>query len=115
MVDKAIVPDYALGNHVAPLGFAFSSGDLLRSRSKRGFIGLHGSWNRTPQSGYKVVFVAFSEGKPEGKPINVLTGFGHAQGRPVGVEMDKKDALLVADDVGNVVWRVVPQSRTAAN
>ena len=120
MVEKAIVPDYALGNHVAPLGFTFASGDLLPGLLQNGgFVGLHGSWNRTPLSGYKVIFVPFRDGKPEGKPIDVLTGFvnkdGDAYGRPVGVEMDKKGALLVADDVGNVVWRVAPQNRTAAN
>ena len=120
MVEKAIVPDYALGNHVAPLGFTFASGDLLPGQLQNGgFVGLHGSWNRTPLSGYKVIFVPFRDGKPEGKPIDVLTGFvnkdGDAYGRPVGVEIDKKGALLVADDVGNVVWRVAPQSRTAAN
>jgi glucose/arabinose dehydrogenase len=120
MVEKAIVPDYALGNHVAPLGFAFASGDLLPGLLQNGgFVGLHGSWNRTPLSGYKVIFVPFKDGKPEGKPIDVLTGFvnkdGDAHGRPVGVEMDKMGALLVADDVGNVVWRVTPQNRTAAN
>ena len=120
MVEKAIVPDYALGNHVAPLGFTFASGDLLPGPLQNGgFVGLHGSWNRTPLSGYKVIFVPFRDGKPEGKPIDVLTGFvnkdGDAYGRPVGVEIDKKGALLVADDVGNVVWRVAPQSRTAAN
>jgi glucose/arabinose dehydrogenase len=120
MVEKATVPDYALGNHVAPLGLAFASGELLPAPLRNGgFVGLHGSWNRTPLSGYKVIFVPFRDGKPEGKPIDVLTGFvnkdGDAHGRPVGVEIDSKGALLVADDVGNKVWRVTPQSRTAAN
>jgi glucose/arabinose dehydrogenase len=113
LVEKAIVPDYALGNHVAPLGFAFSSGEALPGNLRSGgFVGLHGSWNRKPLSGYKVIFVPFKNGKPDGKPVDVLTGFlsesGDALGRPVGVEMDKKGALLVADDVGNVVWRVGP-------
>ena len=120
LVEKAIVPDYALGNHVAPLGFTFATGDALPEIYRDGgFIGLHGSWNRTPLSGYKVIFVPFRNGKPDGKPLDVLTGFvskdGEALGRPVGVEMDKKGALLVADDVGNVVWRVAPQTRTSAN
>jgi glucose/arabinose dehydrogenase len=120
LVEKAIVPDYALGNHVAPLGFAFASGEALPETYRDGgFVGLHGSWNRTPLSGYKVIFVPFRNGKPEGKPIDVLTGFlnkdGEAHGRPVGVEMDKKGALLVADDVGNTVWRVAPQTRTSEN
>jgi hypothetical protein len=74
------------------------------------FIGEHGSWNRRPRSGYKVVFVPFAGGKPSGNPIDVLTGFlsedGDAYGRPVGVALDKRGALLVADDVGNVIWRV---------
>ena len=118
LVDKAIVPDYALGNHVAPLGFAFSVGDALPEAFRQGaFVGLHGSWNRTPLSGYKVVFVPFQEGKPKDKPVDVLSGFlnedGTARGRPVGVEMDRKGALLVADDVGNVVWRVAPTTRTS--
>jgi len=117
LVEKAIVPDYALGNHVAPLGFAFSSGDALPEAFRQGaFVGLHGSWNRTPLSGYKVVFVPFQDGKPKGKPVDVLTGFlnedGTARGRPVGVEIDRKGALLVADDVGNVVWRVAPPTKT---
>jgi glucose/arabinose dehydrogenase len=120
LVEKAIVPDYALGNHVAPLGFAFSSGSALPDNLRNGgFVGLHGSWNRKPLSGYKVIFVPFKNGKPDGKPIDILTGFlsqdGDALGRPVGVEMDKKGALLVADDVGNVVWRVGPQKQTSSN
>lgn len=117
LVEKAIVPDYALGTHVAPLGFAFSSGDALPEAFRQGaFVGLHGSWNRTPLSGYKVVFVPFQDGKPKGKPVDVLTGFlnedGTARGRPVGVEIDRSGALLVADDVGNVVWRVAPPTKT---
>jgi glucose/arabinose dehydrogenase len=120
MVAKAIVPDYALGNHVAPLGLAFARGELLPEQFRSGaFVGLHGSWNRKPRSGYKVVFVPFKDGRPDGKPADVLTGFlnenGDAQGRPVGVEIDRKGALLVADDVGNVIWRVAPQTRTSSN
>jgi glucose/arabinose dehydrogenase len=119
MVAKATVPDYALGNHVAPLGFAFSQGSLLPAQFRAGaFIGEHGSWNRKPRSGYKVVFVPFADGRPSGQPIDVLTGFvdgdGKALGRPVGVAIAKDGALLVADDVGNTVWRVAPAGpRTA--
>jgi len=114
LVAKAIAPDYALGAHTAPLGLAFYSGDLLPKRFKDGaFIGQHGSWNRNPPSGYKVIFVPFSDGKPDGKPEDILSGFvnadGDAQGRPVGVAVDGKGALLVADDVGNVIWRVTLQ------
>lgn len=106
-------PDYALGPHVAALGLAFNSGTALGSRFSNGaFIGMHGSWNRYPASGYKVVYVPFNErGFPTGeKPADVLTGFlndkGQAQGRPVGVIVDRKGALLVADDAGNRIWRV---------
>ncbi len=113
MVAKAIPPDYALGTHVAPLGLAFSNGHSMPPAFANGaFIGEHGSWNRNPQAGYKVVFVPFSVGKPSGMPVDFLTGFlnieGKAQGRPVGVTFDKTGALLVADDVGNIVWRVSP-------
>ncbi len=111
LVAKAIAPDYALGAHTAPLGLASSLGTSLPAAFKNGmFIGQHGSWNRQPHSGYKVIFVAFSDGKPVGLPIDVLTGFlsdqGTAYGRPVGVAIDKQGALLVADDVGNKIWRV---------
>lgn len=111
MVAKAKAPDYALGSHVAPLGMVFSDGRMLQGAFANGaFIGEHGSWNRKPLSGYKVVFVPFTNGKPAGKPQDVLTGFvnadGKAQGRPVGVALDAKGALLVADDVGNIVWRM---------
>jgi glucose/arabinose dehydrogenase len=120
-VAKAVVPDYALGNHVAPLGFAFSEGMLLPDQFRGcAFIGEHSSWNRNPLSGYKVVFVPFADGHPNGMPIDVLTGFvdrnGDARGRPVGVAMDKSGALLVGDDVGNTVWRVTPaRPKTAGN
>jgi glucose/arabinose dehydrogenase len=119
LVKRAVVPDYALGNHVAPLGLVFASGDRLPQRFRTGvFIGEHGSWNREPLSGYKVVFVPFADGKPSGPPVDVLTGFvskdEEAQGRPVGVVMDKSGALLVADDVGNTIWRVVPGNPQAA-
>ena len=111
LVAKALVPDYALGTHVAPLGMTFAEGNSLPPRFANGaFIGEHGSWNRRPQSGYQVVFVPFANGKPSGDPLPVLTGFlsaeGNAYGRPVGVAIDKRGALLVADDVGDVIWRV---------
>ena len=114
LVAKAIAPDYALGSHTAPLGLAFYSGNLFPARYQGGaFIGQHGSWNRNPRSGYKVIFVPFANGKPTGKPEDILSGFvdegGNAQGRPVGVVVDNTGALLVADDVGNVIWRVTPQ------
>jgi glucose/arabinose dehydrogenase len=114
-VAQAIAPDYALGPHTASLGLAFYSSKLLPSKYDYGaFVGQHGSWNRRPQSGYKVIFVPFEDGKPSGMPQDVLTGFlaadGHARGRPVGVAVDKPGALLVADDVGNAVWRVTPSS-----
>ena len=115
LVARAIVPDYALGPHTASLGLTYSDSTTLPDRFRRGmFVGQHGSWNRKPRSGYKVIFVPFSGGKPSGPPIDVLTGFvrenGDAMGRPVGVAIDKRGALLVADDVGNVVWRVSGRS-----
>jgi glucose/arabinose dehydrogenase len=111
LVAKAIVPDYALGAHTASLGLSAAKGNRLPARFADGmFIGQHGSWNRTPHSGYKVIFVPFANGMPTGAPVDVLTGFlsekETAFGRPVGVAIDKQGALLVADDVGNVVWRV---------
>jgi glucose/arabinose dehydrogenase len=116
LVARAVPPDYALGAHVAPLGMAFSEGNALPANLASGvFVGEHGSWNRKPHSGYKVVFVPFRDGKPQGLPVDVLTGFlspeGKAYGRPVGVAMDKRGGLLVADDVGNVIWRVSGQPR----
>jgi glucose/arabinose dehydrogenase len=102
LVAKAIKPDYALGNHVAPLGLAFTEDGA--------YVGQHGSWNRRPPSGYNVVFIPFSNGRPAGKPVEVLGGFlspeGEAYGRPVGVAIDKRGAVLIADDVGNAIWRV---------
>jgi glucose/arabinose dehydrogenase len=111
LVAKALVPDYALGNHTASLGLAFAAGSKLPGAFAEGaFIGQHGSWNRKPKSGYKVIFVPFHDGKPSGQPVDVLTGFlgpsEEAFGRPVGVAIAKDGALLVADDVGNTVWRV---------
>ncbi|WP_018508992.1 PQQ-dependent sugar dehydrogenase [Thiobacillus thioparus] len=114
LVAQAITPDYALGPHTASLGLASSAGTTLPAVFANGmFIGQHGSWNRRPHSGYKVIFVPFENGKPSGAPIDVLTGFlseeGNAYGRPVGVALDRQGALLVADDVGNVIWRVSAQ------
>jgi glucose/arabinose dehydrogenase len=119
LVAKAIAPDYALGAHTASLGLAFNTGDLFPAEMANGaFIGQHGSWNRKPRAGYKVIFVPFANGKPVGKPQDVLTGFlndsGEAQGRPVGVAIDKRGALLVADDVGNAIWRVTPSAKSAS-
>jgi glucose/arabinose dehydrogenase len=105
LVAKAIKPDYALGSHVAALGLAVTN--------EGAYIGQHGSWNRKPLSGYNVVFIPFSNGKPSGQPTEVLNGFlspkGEAYGRPVGVAFDKRGGLLVADDVGNAIWRVAPR------
>jgi glucose/arabinose dehydrogenase len=118
LVAKAIAPDYALGAHTASLGLTFNTGNLFPEAMAGGaFVGQHGSWNRKPRAGYKVIFVPFANGMPSGKPQDVLTGFlndsGEAQGRPVGVRIDKQGALLVADDVGNAVWRVTPSAKSA--
>jgi glucose/arabinose dehydrogenase len=111
LVAEAIMPDYALGPHTASLGLAFYDGALLPERYRGGaFVGQHGSWNRNPPSGYRVIFIPFADGRPAGAPEEILAGFlseeGEAQGRPVGVAVDKTGALLVADDVGNTIWRV---------
>ena len=111
LVAQAVAPDYALGSHVAPLGMAFANSPaLVPALASGAYVGEHGSWNRKPRSGYKVVFVPFANGQPVGLPVDVLTGFvspdGKAWGRPVGVAVDPRGALLVADDVGNTVWRV---------
>ena len=116
LVAKAIKPDYALGTHTASLGLAFDTGALLGTHYRDGaFVGQHGSWNRIPPNGYQVVFIPFVNGQPSGMPEQVLTGFlddqGRAMGRPVGVAIDKQGALLVADDVGNFIWRVTPAGR----
>jgi glucose/arabinose dehydrogenase len=115
MVAKAIAPDYSLGAHVAALGLAFYTASAFPERYRGGaFIGEHGSWNRAQMSGYKVVYVPFQDGRPAGLPEDFLTGFRPdaksdlAYGRPVGVAIDRSGALLVADDVGNIVWRVAP-------
>jgi glucose/arabinose dehydrogenase len=118
LVAKAIAPDYALGAHTASLGLAFNTSKLFPPDMVNGaFIGQHGSWNRNPRAGYKVIFVPFANGTPSGAPRDILTGFlsgdGEAQGRPVGVAIDKQGALLVADDVGNAIWRVTPAAKSA--
>lgn len=117
LVATAVVPDYALGPHTASLGLTFYDGKLLPQHYAGGaFIGQHGSWNRKPRSGYKVIFVPFANGRPAGPAEDVLTRFvnadGDAFGRPVGVAVDRQGALLVADDVGNTVWRVTPAIAT---
>ena len=119
LVAKAIPPDYALGAHVAALGLVAAGQTALPAPMANGmFVGEHGSWNRKPSVGYKVVFVPFAGGKPSGSPIDVLTGFvdakGQAHGRPVGVAIDARGALLVADDVGNSVWRAVGSSKVSS-
>ena len=110
LVARAIRPDYALSSHVAALGLAFYTGASFPSRFQGGaFVGEHGSWNRTDPHGYKVAFIGFSGGRPTGVPQDFVTGFlkdGKAHGRPVGVAIDRTGALLIADDVGNTVWRV---------
>jgi glucose/arabinose dehydrogenase len=120
LVERALAPDYALGPHTASLGLCTSEGAKLAPPFAGGmFVGQHGSWNRKPHSGYKVIFVPFEQGKPKGQPIDVLTGFlsedGEAYGRPVGVAIDKQGALLVADDVGDVVWRVTGAAAVATS
>ena len=111
LVARALKPDYALGPHTASLGLTYHEGPGLGPAFAQGaLVGQHGSWNRNPRSGYKVIYVPFAGGRPAGAPTDVLSGFlddrGRAQGRPVGVAFDRADALLVADDVGNKVWRV---------
>jgi len=112
LVAKAVKPDYGLSSHVAALGLAFSKGESLSSKFSTGiFVGEHGSWNRSPVNGYQVIFVPLVNGRPEGKPVSVVTGFlgsdnETVRGRPVGVALDRTGALLVADDTGNTVWRV---------
>ena len=112
LVESAIVPDYSLGSHVAALGLDFSNGALAGEFAEGAFVGEHGSWNRTPPVGYKVIFVPFRDGRPSGPPIDFMTGFrtddDKTRGRPVGVTVDPRGALIVADDLANVVWRVAP-------
>jgi glucose/arabinose dehydrogenase len=111
LVARAIVPDYGLSSHVAPLGMTFSTGATMPAQYRGGaFVGEHGSWDRDPFNGYKVIYIPFANGRPAGKPVDVLTGFlgadNHAHGRPVGVANGTDGSLLVADDLGNSVWRV---------
>ncbi|WP_247453431.1 PQQ-dependent sugar dehydrogenase [Bradyrhizobium sp. 174] len=109
-VASATRPDYALSSHVAALGVSFSSPSMGNQFADGVFVGEHGSWNRPTPAGYKVVFVPFSEGRPSGPPVDFLDGFigedGKTRGRPVGVTVDSRGALLVADDLSNTVWRV---------
>jgi glucose/arabinose dehydrogenase len=119
LVAKAIAPDYALGAHTASLGLTFNTGHLFPPDMEGGaFVGQHGSWNRKPRAGYKLIFVPFANGRPSGPPRDILKGFlndkGEAQGRPVGVRLDREGALLVADDVGNTIWRVTPAADAAS-
>jgi glucose/arabinose dehydrogenase len=116
LVARAIVPDYALSSHVAPLGMAFSTGTSMPPAFQGGaFVGEHGSWDRSPLNGYKVIYVPFANGRPNGKPIDFVTGFldtnGKARGRPVGLNLDRTGALLIADDLGDTVWRVSASRR----
>jgi hypothetical protein len=111
LVAKAIKPDYALSSHVAPLGLVFDTSSSLPAEYKGGaFVGEHGSWDRTPLNGYKVIWVPFTDGHPSGVPKDVVTGFldshDDARGRPVGLALDSTGALLIADDLGDTVWRV---------
>jgi len=115
LVAKALKPDYALGSHVAALGLMFSANNALPAAYHEGaFVSEHGSWDRSPLSGYAVVFVRFQQGKPVGQPQVVVSGFHSADekalyGAPVGLAQDQQGALLIADDVGNAVWRVRAQ------
>ena len=117
-VSSATRPDYSLGSHVAALGLAFSSPVMGSQFADGVFVGEHGSWNRTPPSGYKVVFVPFRDGKPSGDPVDFATGFltedGKARGRPVGVTVDPRGALIVADDMANTVWRITASQAPAS-
>ena len=120
LVARAIVPDYALSSHVAPLGMVFDTANALPAHYSGGaFVGEHGSWDRDDLNGYKVVFVPFSHGKPNGMAEDVVTGFldesGQAHGRPVGLALDKSGALLIADDVGGTVWRITSSTQTQAS
>jgi glucose/arabinose dehydrogenase len=111
-VASAIAPDYALGSHVAALGVAFSNPAVGGNFTDGVFVGQHGSWNRNPPVGYKVVFVPFRDGKPSGDAIDFATGFrtdeGKTRGRPVGVTVDPRGAVIVADDLANTIWRITP-------
>jgi glucose/arabinose dehydrogenase len=111
LVATAVTPDYALGPHTASMGLAYTTSNTLPDRFHNGMIVTqHGSWNRVPRSGYRVVFVPFSNGRPSGQPIPLLTGFlnddDDAQGRPAGVAIDARGGVLIADDAGDTIWRV---------
>lgn len=119
MVKTAIVPDYSLSSHVAPLGLAFNTGNGFPAKYRGGaFVGEHGSWDRTVLNGYQVAFVPFADGKPAGKATPFVDGFigkhGEVHGRPVGVAFDARGALIIADDVGNAVWRVRASGKSAS-
>jgi glucose/arabinose dehydrogenase len=118
LVATAIRPDYSLGSHVAALGLAFSVPEMGAQFADGTFVGEHGSWNRGDPVGYKVVFVPFSDGRPTGAPIDFVTGFrdtdGKTRGRPVGVAVDPRGALIIADDLSNTVWRVTPNKPAAS-
>jgi glucose/arabinose dehydrogenase len=111
-VKSAIVPDYSLGSHVSALGLAFSTPAMGPRFTDGVFVGEHGSWNRETPAGYRVAFIPFANGRPSGPPVDVVTNFmgkdGKTRGRPVGVTVDPKGALIVADDLSNTIWRVVP-------
>jgi glucose/arabinose dehydrogenase len=119
LVKTAIKPDYGLSSHVAPLGLAFYTGNSFPAQFAGGaFVGEHGSWNRPELNGYKVVFIKFQNARPVGEPMDFVTGFvkdGKARGRPVGVAVDKSGALIIADDVGNTVWRVTSTAAKATS
>ncbi len=114
-VASAIRPDYSLGSHTAPLGLAFSNAAMGGRFAQGVFVGMHGSWNRETPAGYKVVFVPFRGGRPAGQPVDFVTNFmgddGKTRGRPVGVSVDPRGALIIADDLSNTIWRVVPVGR----
>jgi glucose/arabinose dehydrogenase len=117
-VKATVRPDYALPSHSAPLGLAFSKAGAIDARFAEGaFVGMHGSWNREEPVGYKVVFVPFSNGRPSGPAVDVVTGFqadGKTMGRPVGVTVDPRGALIVADDLSNTLWRMAPAQQTSS-
>ena len=115
---SGIRPDYALGSHVAALGLAFSSPSMGARFAEGVFVGEHGSWNRSAPVGYRVIFVPFRGGRPAGPPVDFATGFmeegGKTRGRPVGVSVDPRGALIVADDLSNTIWRITPKTLTGA-
>ena len=117
-VAEAIAPDYALGAHVAALGLSFSGPTMGAQFAEGAFVGQHGSWNRNQPAGYKVVFVPFRDGRPAGDPVDVVSGFlnaeGNTRGRPVGVTVDPRGALIVADDLANTIWRITPDQPRSA-